>query len=518
MSRLGKTFLFVSAIALIVLMSMRYLLEGWTNIMSIPLGVLVVCFALAVIIDFRLYKDFFTMRTTKHGMNMGVMILLGLILLVAVNYLGVRFNKTADFTEERLNSLSLQTLDILKKLKGDVNVVVFYKGEDAREQRNQVKQAFELYQEANPQLKVRYYNSYVENLKAQEYLGALPDKQQAQVFVFAEYQGKKIRIDAPFSEEQITQGFIKATHPSRKIYFLQGHGERDLESSDVEGLSDFKKDLLADAMTVEKLSLMEKGVIPEDADVVAIVGTTSQLFPQELEVLHKYAEGGGRLFIAVDPGQKHNLANLTKNLGVEYMNNYIVSASINNKLLGKGAVTAMGLKFDATSDITKRFQTGRNYTSFDLASEVKPATAGHPELKAAEFLQTDPSSFTMLELKQPKSDVALRTVTLGVDVKGKLKTDSKDESKKEFEMVVFGDSDFLTNHSIGEGLNKDMALNSIAVLANQGDLVSIRAPVPKGTKVVLTRVTVFAIFIGCILLPLFLLITSATLWFRRRNA
>ena len=523
MSRMGKTFLFISALALVVLMSARYLLEGWHTFMFAPLGIFLGCLVLTIVVDFRLLVDFLTMRTTKHGMNMGAMILMGIVLMVSVNYLSVRFNKSKDFTEERLNSLSMQSLDVLKALKGQIQIVVFYKGEDAKDQRNQIKAALELYREADPELKVTFYNSYVENFKAQEYLNGLPDKQQGMVFMFAEYKGKKIRIDSPFSEEQITQAFIKASHASKTVYFVQGHGERDLDSTEVEGLSDFKKDLEADAMKVEKLNLMEKGAVPDNADVVAIVGSVSQFLASELEALRNYAAKGGRLFIAVDPGQKHNLAGFTKSLGVEYMNNYIISNSINNKLLGKGAVSAMGLKFDSSNEITRRFRTGQNYAIFDLASEVKPVASLDPGLKATQFIQTDGSNLTLTELKQPKGPVDMRSVTIGIQVKGSLGKKPEDnggeEGKaKEFAMVVYGDSDFVTNRGINEGLNKDLALNTMATLADQGDLVSIRPPQPKGTKLNMTHVTGFIVFICCALLPLLLLLSSSIVWFRRRSA
>lgn len=522
MSRLGKICLFLSGLSVVIMVSVRYLLDGWQNFLFVPLGIFVVGFLAAIVIDIRFYLEFLSMRTTKHGMNMGAMILMAIALLVSVNYLGVRFNKTFDFSEEKSNSLAPQTLDLLKSLKGDVKVTILYKGEEAREEKNRVRQALELYVENAPNLKVNYYNSFVENFKAQEYLGDQADKERGQIFVFVEYGGKKMRIEAPYSEEQITQGIIKCTRSVAKtIFFLQGHGERDLDSTEAEGLENLKKALEADSFKVEKLNLLEKATLPESTDVIAVVGPVSALLAPEIEILRKYAVKGGRILMALDPGQKHNLGVLSHAIGVEFKNNYIFNDFV-NRLVGKGMASALGLKFDAGSDITKRFKSGQNYTSFDLASEVLPSSeASQMGLKSTELVKTDASSFVLNELKQPKGDVQRRPVTVGVQVQGRLKvdgaTDEKDV-KQDFEAVVFGDSDFLTNRGIGEGLNRDLALNAFAFLADQGDLVSIRAAQPKGTKLTMTNRTQFGILVAGVVLPILLLIGSAVIWFRRRGA
>ncbi len=525
MSRLGKVSLFLSGLSVVIMVSVRYLLDGWHNILFIPLAVFLIGLVAAIVVDIKFYVEFLSMRTTKHGMNMGVMILLAILLLVSVNFLGVKFNKTFDFTEEHTNSLSLQTRDVLKGLKEDLKVVIFYKGEEAREERNKVKTSLELYKEATSKLQVSTYNSYVENFKAQEYLSELPDKDRGNVFVFVEYGGKKTRVESPYSEEQITQAIIKSTRTLNKnIYFLEGHGERDLASPDPEGLESFKKALEADSFKVEKLNLIEKGSIPENADVIAIIGPASQLFPQELQLLEAYAAKGGRLLIAADPGQKHNLSELAKYIGVDWKGNYVINNGA-YRIIGKGQVSAVGVKFDTSSDITKRLASSGSFASFDFASEVVPGDVAKIGLKATELVHTDPASFTLTELKNPKTRPEQRTISLGVQVKGHFKAPSKEgdtakkeDSKQEFEGVVYGDSDFLTNRGINEGLNRDLALNSVAFLEDQGDLVSIRSPQPKGTKLTMNRTVQFGFVIGCLLLPLMMLMTSGTLWFRRRSA
>lgn len=538
MSKLGKVFLFLSGLAVIIMVSVRYLLDGWQPFLWIPLIVFVAGLVLAIIVDFKFYRDFFAMRTTKHGMNMGAMIGLAVLLLISVNYLSVRFNKTFDVTSEKLNSLAPQSKDLLASLKNEIDVLVFYKGEDAKEERTKIRQNLEPYLEASSKLKVRYFNSYVENLKAQEYLNDLPDKDRGELFAFAQYQGKKVRIESPYGEEQITGAMIKASRAgNQKIYFVTGHGERDLNSQESDGLKDFKQALEESSFLVEPLNLLEKGKIPEDAKVVAIVGPTSQYLEPELKMLRDYGRHGGRLLIAIDPGQKHNLGLLTKPLGVEFKNNFILNDAI-NRLVGRGAASALGLVFDGSSEITRRFKTGQNFTIFDLASEVKPAPGIASSLKTVDLVQTDRTSFAINELKTPDmSKVQRHSQTLAVQVSGTLpeagsadgaKTDGKgdkaeqkpDEKSKssEFATVVFGDSDFLSNKSFFQGLNRDLALNTAAYLGGETDLLSIRPPQPKGTKLEMNQKVQIGVVLAAIAMPLLLLISSGVLWFRRRAA
>lgn len=528
MSRWGKISLFLSGLALIILFSVRYLMDGWQNFMFVPLAIFLIGIILALALEWRLFLDFFSMRTTKHGMNMGAMIVLAIVLLVAVNFLSVRMNKTFDLTEEKINSLSPQTQDVLKSLQGDVKVSVFYKGEDAAapnsaatpESKLRIKQNFEPYQEASPKVKVQFYNTYTENLKADEYLSQLPDKQRSQIFVFVEYNGKKARVESPFGEEQITSALIQSTKTSnKKIYFLQGHGERSLDSDEADGLKLFKQSLEQAAFQVAPLNLLEKGAIPEDAAVVAIVGALSQLIDNEIKALREFTKKGGRLFIAADPGQRHNLALLTKPLGVEFMNNYI----INQKgVQGRSQASTLGLLYDPNDEITKRFEPGNSLTIFDLASELRIAPNKPATIKAVELVKTDPTSFAIQELKQSQVKPDFKSMAIGIKVSGDLNAapgkPKEDAKPVEFEAIVFGDSDFVSNNAIQFGSNRDLAVNSIASLADESVLVSIRPPMPKGTKVELTRSAALAFIFVSFAAPIIILISGAVLWFRRRSA
>src|SRR5690606_13084882 len=105
-----------AVLSFIVLFVLRFILGGWVDWFWVFFVISGLGIGTAVVLDWRLYLEFMTMRTTKHGANMGVLILMSLALVVASNYLGYRFNRTLDVTEEKLNSLSDQTMSVLEKL------------------------------------------------------------------------------------------------------------------------------------------------------------------------------------------------------------------------------------------------------------------------------------------------------------------------------------------------------------------------------------------------------------------
>ncbi|NQZ02801.1 MAG: GldG family protein, partial [Bdellovibrionales bacterium] len=371
MSRIGLVSLLVAGISFLIMLVTRFLLGHWMDILWAPLATGVAGLIGLLALESRTILEFLTMRTTKNGMNMGVIIALALVMLGSINFLSVRYDKSFDFTEEKINSLADQTTSVLDSLDEDMTFLVFYKGEEAAAEKNRMKVNLEMYGKYSNRVKVRFYNTYKENLRAQQYLNPLPDKDSGSMFVFAEYKGKRIRVDNPiFSEEKLTSAIVKATRTETKIiYFVTNHGERGRENSEANGLTGLMDALKDNSFEVKSLDLIAQQGVPKDAAAVALVGPRAPLLDAEIDLLLKYAEEGGRLLIAADPGERHNVALLTKPLGVEYQNNYVLSPLA--QIMGRSMASAIGLVYSDSSDITSKFS--QNMTVFDLVSEVRAA-------------------------------------------------------------------------------------------------------------------------------------------------
>ncbi len=514
MSKAAKVSFLIAFLILIAVFAVQFMTGMWLNINSIAVGVVFAFIALAIGFDRKMYLEFLTMRTTKHGLNMGSMIIVVVVLLVCVNYLANLHNKSWDLTVEKLNSLSDQSTGLMKGLKEDLEIKVFARGPSAGEDKQKIKQVLALYQDYSSRIKVRFINPYVDNALAMQYLNDLPDRDSGALFVFIEHAGKKVRAEQPFDEASITSAMTKATRQGEsKIYFIKGHGEKDIDADGEQSIKDFAHSLAESSFKAESLSLIDRKEIPKDAAVIAIVGPSMPYLDSELQWLREYLSNGGKIFLAIDPGQRHNLANLTKSLGVQFENNFVITTT---PVVGGGPAMILGRSFDGKSDITKNFPATTTFAMFYLVSEVKAASDKAVGIQVSELVRTDNSSFTVNDLRERVQQVPkTRAVSLGVFARG-LSEEKKDA--KPFAAVVFGDSDFISNRSLVAGVNRDLGLNAFAQLAEQKDLLSIRPKMPKGTMIVLSNLSRLLIVIFAMALPVILLTTSGVVWFRRRGA
>jgi ABC-type uncharacterized transport system involved in gliding motility auxiliary subunit len=513
MNKWAKASFFAAFLIFIAVMALQFETQLWLNLYSVLMVLAAGFVVVGLMFDYRMYYEFLTMRTTKHGLNMGAMILIVLVLLVCVNYLAALHNKSWDLTQEKLNSLSDESTSVMNNLKDDIEIKVFNKGPQAAEEKQKVKQTLNLYSDYSSHIKIHFVNPYVENDLAMQYLNELPDRETQNTFVFFERAGRKVRAEQPFDEAAITSAMIKITRTGEsKIYFIKGHGEKDIDSDNEQGIKDFARSLGESSFKVESLSLIDKKEIPKDAAAIAIVGPSTSYLEEELKWLHDYAQNGGRLFIALDPGQHTNMNALVKSLGVEFENNYVVTIS---PLVNAGPAAILGRIFDHASEITRNFTEGASFALFYIVSELKIASDKNSTIQVKELVKTDGSSFTMTDLRQKlTAQPQTKSVMIGAESKGKI----EESAPKEFLAVIFGDSDFLSNRSLMVGVNRDLGLNAFASLSDQKDLLSIRPKLPKGTMLILTGFQRLTVVILSLALPILLLVTSGVVWFRRRGA
>ena len=111
-------------------------------------------------------------------MNMGVLILLWVVILVCVNYMSVRFDKTWDVTQEGMFSLSDQSKKVVDALDEDLKILVFYPGVKIQgvQFRQKMKVNLSFYQQRSSRMKVEFINPYVQLNRAKEYLSNQADE------------------------------------------------------------------------------------------------------------------------------------------------------------------------------------------------------------------------------------------------------------------------------------------------------------------------------------------------------
>ncbi|MBC6415761.1 MAG: GldG family protein [Bdellovibrionales bacterium] len=522
MNPLSKLSLLIGAFCLIVLSATRFLLGAWHPFLYVILVLFLLSLVLSVVLDYRLYLDFLSVKTAQKGLSLGWSLLLLFIFLIAISYLSIYFDKSFDLTSEKLNSVSEQTQTALKKLDSPLTFYIFYKGDKVSNQIKALKQNLKmdlsLYREENSKVKIQFIDTYKNPVKAEEYLAFLPDKSQQDIFVFVNYKDKKIRVELPFDEEQLTSAVIKSQKREfKEILFLIGHGERDLNSSDPAGLQILNQALKDSGFKMKEWNFITEGVPQTNPVLIAVISPSKTFSLEEKNWLKEYLSKGGRLILALDPKQEHGLEDFLKEFALVYEDNYVVSQL--SAIFGANVLTAFGSIFSKSHPITQKINRD-DIVFFEKASSLSVLEEKKDSFEFSNLVQSHPKSAVFSSLFDPRKMLQsvfskpekLKSFNIVTSVR------PKSEDKKEFELILMGDSDFLSNRYIHSGSNKDFILNTFVSLSGEEDLVSIRPKQPKGTKITLNRMEQVSLVLAYIVFPLIFLITGLLIWFRKRSA
>src|SRR6266511_2460433 len=265
----------------------------------------------------------FQRRQARYGALAGTSIVIVLGILIAVNYIGTRTKKRWDLTASKQFSLSDQSKSVVAKLDAPLQVLVFAQEPE-----------FPRYQD-----KLKEY-TYLSKQVAAEYIDphkkpAIARQNQITQYgtIILNYKGRTEKVTAD-SEQDITNGIIKVVSgQQRKVYFTQGHGERDTAGSDRNGYGTIVAALGKENYSTDKLVIAQTAAVPDDASVVIVAGPKIDFLPSEMEPLKKYLEKGGKLLLELDPPDKADsqpLAGVTAlahDWGIEVGNDVVVDIS-----------------------------------------------------------------------------------------------------------------------------------------------------------------------------------------------
>ena len=515
MSQKGKLFFLLSGLSFIALGGLFFAIRVWMPFMWIVLGTALITFIGGLIFDFKIIVDFFSMKTTKLGMNMGLILLITLLFLTVINFLGARHYKTFDFSINKINSISDQSKKIVGSLEEDLIVKFFYKNgaEQVEENKKLFRELVKQYEDFTDKVRFEFVEINERPRLSLEY-GANKGSGEA----FINYQGAKNRIEN-YSEQDFTNAIIKVTRKHKKtIYFLEGHGERSLDDEKgEESLFGFKQLLEKNSYTVKTINLTSSLNIPSDATMVVIAGPTQSFQISEIISLEDYLNSGRSLLLLLDKKETYGLDSLLKKMGIELETNYVYNVfdSPMGPVVNAQAAT-VAVDYSNQDEITKVF-TNNQMTVFRNPHSIK-ILDNSARVTTEVLVQTPKNSVALQELDSKDYTGEPRAFNLAVSIKGKLNANSKD-----FAAVVIADADFVSNILLYQNLNRDLALNSISSLTKETDLISISAKEPLATKMLVSppefdqffKFSLVGLFIP---MPIALMILSIVLWYRRRHA
>jgi gliding motility-associatede transport system auxiliary component len=484
-----------------------------------------VCMLAYMASQWREILAMFAGRQARYGTLAGVGVLVVLGILVALNYIGTRQNKRWDFTANQQYSLSDQTRNVLAKLDDDLQILVFAQETDFNSYRDRLRE----YEYASKRVSTQYIDPDKQRTLAQQ-----DDVQQYGTIIF-KYKGRTERATQN-TEQDLTNGIIKVVSgQQRKVYFVQGHDEKDPTSSEREGYGTIADALKKENYTVDKLVLAQTGAVPDDAAVVVVAGPKGDLFAPETEALKKYMDKQGKVLLLLDPPAKldgpepKSLIQLAHDWGIDVGNDIVVDVSGMGRLIGTDASVPVAAKYP-THPITDRFNL---ITAYPLARSVVAVSGGVNGHTAQSFIESSERSWAESDLKSllTSGDVALdaskgdkagpvsmaAAVTAAAPAPADAKPEDKDAPKPETRLAVVGDSDFASNAVLGIQGNRDIFMNTVGWLSQQENLISIRPREAADRRITLTATQQSWItWISLVFVPAAVFGTGILTWMRRR--
>jgi len=469
-------------------------------------------------------------RSTFYGINSILMSVAFVAILSVVYLIAQNRDQTWDFTPTGKYTLDPQTAKILENVQDPVKVLLFYsKMARTSPEFVTVTDLLDEYKRHSDKVEYEIIDPEKDYDRAIQYAADLNSFGESTIIAEMEMDGKTFREKADSStQEGISNAIMKVTHREPVVaYFLVGNYEKELMGETPTGLALLKKFLEDENIEANELRIGATAEIPKDADIVAVVGPEEDLSDEQLGALKGFVLKGGGLFVAVDPADLPNLSLRMRELGFELPNRTVIEMAVSYRSLDemvRGIATASPSEkvdistFDENHEITK--QLANSSVTFNKARQIGTLPAPPEGVQFVELAKTAEGDLSGMSIPRswsttnperlgqegmtPQSLFDASTDNPGpitVAVAGEYDLNTVQDGipdpqspEKKGKVLVFGDSDFLTNVGLqsrgGQGIlrsHHDLALNAFNWLAGQVDLITIRETEADNTSLILSE-------------------------------
>ncbi len=467
-------------------------------------------------------------RQLKYGTNAVVLALVVLGTVGFANYFVARHTKRFDLTKDRRFSLSDQSRKVLAGLKDEIKITYFQRQQANLGGEDRLKE----YQALSPKLKVEFVDPVRSPARAQAY-----DVRAPWPVLIVEKGSRRERISND-TEQDITNALIKVTREGKKTVCLaEGEGERSGDDSGETGFSGAKAALTTSLYDVKSVFLLREKKVPSECTVLIVAGPQRDLLPETTAAIRDYVKSSGKALVMVGPELKQsypNLIALLKEWNIDAGKDFVVDASGVGQLFGLGAGAPLVLDYPY-HQITKDFR--GLMTVFPSARSMAAASGASGGIAAQDLAKTSDRSWAETDLssllKQPTLDPKtdkVGPISLAVAATVPVAQPSPSPSPapaadptaeparpREGRVAAIGTADFAANTFLGFQGNQDFFLNTVAWLAEDADLISIRPKEPENQAMTLSRQVQQNVgWLALVILPGLFVVAGVVTWWKRR--
>ncbi|MBK7894101.1 MAG: Gldg family protein [Anaerolineaceae bacterium] len=433
-----------------------------------------------------------------------------LLYILATQNPGWRYDATAN---NALTPLP-ETIDLLQNLDEPIRVLGFYTSETAFQQ-SQAEAALQTMQAYTNQLSYEFVDPNANPLLAEQY-----DLTFAGTLVFTREDGSFAKA-ATLTDRDLHTALLRTLNPTVKTaYFLTGHGERGWQDFGEEGMGTAVTLLQESGFTINTLNLFTAGEVPADASAVFLIDQQAPLADAELAALSRYVDDGGALFIARDAVDTEGRAAaeadglltwLQTSWGITLRNDLIIDAALAQAGQSIG-LTFIGAQY-GDSPITQGLaQFG---TIFNVARSIETELPGG--VTAVNLITTSSQAWGETNFEQmisagevaPDAEDATGQLTVALSARN---------TASGARLVVFGDTDFLSNSFIQQGGNSFLFENAANWLVD--DVLTIqlsaRESIPRQVTISQSQLTLLQL-VSIFLTPGLLGLAGVWVWVSRRR-
>ncbi len=513
--RLAPIGLILSCLSLMMALGFYWIFREFNLIVQIFLGLVVVGLAFFILLEPEKTLRAITGRKVRFGSNALVLTIAFVGFLVLINYLVLKNPTRWDLTVDKENSLTQDSLGLLQQLPGKVVVKAFFIPRLSSETAATAKELLEQFRiNSNGKFEYEFIDPESNPIAAQQ--AAISGNSNIVLTL-----GQQRQLVTTVSEQALASGLLHLINPKmKKVYFLAGHGERDIQSSDPEGYAKLKNDLELKNYSLESMALLAVRSIPKDASLIVIAGPREPFDRTEIEIIDEYLKDGGALAAWIDPilwtqsgeGPEPLTLYLEESWGILLGKDVVVDLTTSQATL-----IAYGVEY-GNHPITKSLQ--NNYTVFPSARSTLVENRIDQGVSQVNLVLTGDNSWAETDLDMLQQENAEVSPDEGGDLFGPIPLAvSAENFTSEARVVVVGDADFGSNAFYLEYGNRDLIINMIDWAAGQEQLINM-TPGNITERVVLPpqdamRNLIFLLIV--VILPLLALASGVIVWIERRR-
>ena len=565
-------------------------LEG-VKLWLVLFGIMFAADGVWFLIWWRFFRPAFPAAAARAGAaaNVAAVAKLGIVLLVIVNWFGAnhvtRLIGSRDMTETEVYTLgdrTRQILDELDELPGRLSATYVdfgtnYQAMPGEEPLgNRGKDFLRQYGDYSSKIDVAVFNGFADMTKLEKRFRSLgldsPDLGDKDTIVFTylrpgEDEPNRKDVEVSFwtfmetsplgtkqfkGEQHLTSAIQDVIYPRKKVYFLTGHGEHPLTGGGQVNFSEAAELTRKLALDTETLSLVGRGAVPDDADLIVIAGPQTPILDAERAAIESFLDSGGSLLLFVDPQgsliegrepRKIGLEDILAKYGIAPQTEFIcmdydiavTSTSEGRPMKTRAVLTADYSFHKIVEDLSERKLPSRFMDVSPVLKEMPEDAEGldvdelvyvrrNPGVPGLESLRSYGARLypkRILEREDPRTDILDKRLPIAVAAS---KTRGEGENAVVSRVVVFGQSGFASTYGLNTRSryyapgNATLYANSVAWAIKREALLSIEPKTLETETVALSDLeTRLARTVSVFMIPFFVLLFGLGVAWRRRR-